>query len=1008
MIALALAVSVPLAWAQDRPNHVLELDGDGDYVELPAEPFAELEAVTVEGWVKWDAFLPHSRFFDFQGGDLRMHVAINGTIPMIRLERAGESNRHFVDTPEVLEVGNWVHLAATRSGDELQLFVNGVVFSKTRMLEGNTTRESLNLLGRANDQANPHYLRGQIDELRVWNRVRTAEEVRANMMKDHTGEEEGLLALWSFEGFAEGVVTDSGPGGHHGTLVGDAKMVEAELPDEVESPLPPDPSRIEPGNEAVLFVEGDGGGVKLPDGLLDGLEEVTLEAWVRPHQLDAGTTTLLRFGGDEPPRLRINHREAENDLHLNFGPFQDEPTQRGVAAKPVALLEPGEWSHLAVVLGPEGALLYWNGHLVGTRPEARPSDLGKDAGNWIGQSAFTGLIDEVRLWKEARTEQEIREHLRANLTGDEDGLLALWNFSSVEENTVMDAGPNAHHGTLSGAVRIEQTVRPRELKALPRVVPDSPDKVDPEGDDPALLVHESGGLILPEGVLEGLEEATIEAWIRPSLSDRKFNFLRFGGDDPTLRVSYRATEILSAEFGPLPGGKFQNVDAHPEGIVATGEWFHVALVLGPDGGLLYYNGELAGHNPETRLTDLRDHSINWIGDAGGAGLYDEVRIWKVARTQEEVRETMHIDLSGDEQGLLSLWSFSEVDGATVRDSGPGGNDGEMKPATDITMASRPDRLDPLPLPPQFQAHQGSDPVLMVPGHDSALELPAGLITGLEELTIEGWMLVDQTGSGAFIGFGTRERQPYHKLAIHMVNNPSDLRLTISDNRRSWRAYPVLAEGVLGVNRWVHVAGVITPQGGRFYVNGHLEGHHPELTLAQLDENERNELGWAMTGLIDEVRLWRVARSEGQIRENLFARLKGDEEGLLALWSFDGDDGLHVPDRSPNQHDGKLVGGARVMKASSPTGGGWEVVSGVVSDARGRPVVRARVDLWRDGMVIGTQRTSRDGAYWLPIPHGRVSSASRFALRTEGTCGWMWSPKERPPMRSLSPFRIPSL
>lgn len=44
-----MAAGAPLA-----PNRVLELDGQGAYVELPVAAFASLRQATLEAWVRWD------------------------------------------------------------------------------------------------------------------------------------------------------------------------------------------------------------------------------------------------------------------------------------------------------------------------------------------------------------------------------------------------------------------------------------------------------------------------------------------------------------------------------------------------------------------------------------------------------------------------------------------------------------------------------------------------------------------------------------------------------------------------------------------------------------------------------------------------------------------------------------------------------------------------------------------------------------------------------------------
>ena len=55
-------------------NRVLELDGKGSFVELPAGIFAQLTEATVEGWVKWQELGNQSVFFDFGRDGQEMFV----------------------------------------------------------------------------------------------------------------------------------------------------------------------------------------------------------------------------------------------------------------------------------------------------------------------------------------------------------------------------------------------------------------------------------------------------------------------------------------------------------------------------------------------------------------------------------------------------------------------------------------------------------------------------------------------------------------------------------------------------------------------------------------------------------------------------------------------------------------------------------------------------------------------------------------------------------------------
>src|SRR6185436_10573934 len=66
-----------------RSSKVLELDGNGSFVELPADAFTNLTEVTVEGWVKWESFKPMSRFFDFTFSAFELDVQNRGASPTL-------------------------------------------------------------------------------------------------------------------------------------------------------------------------------------------------------------------------------------------------------------------------------------------------------------------------------------------------------------------------------------------------------------------------------------------------------------------------------------------------------------------------------------------------------------------------------------------------------------------------------------------------------------------------------------------------------------------------------------------------------------------------------------------------------------------------------------------------------------------------------------------------------------------------------------------------------------
>jgi hypothetical protein len=99
--------------------------------------------------------------------------------------------------------------------------------------------------------------------------------------------------------------------------------------------------------------------------------------------------------------------------------------------------------------------------------------------------------------------------------------------------------------------------------------------------------------------------------------------------------------------------------------VTTGAWNHVAVVISSNGtvGTFYINGSNAGGGT-VNLSNAS--SVNeFIGSMDASGSYflqgslDELRIWNVARTQQEIIDNMDNPLTGSESGLVAYYDFDQ-------------------------------------------------------------------------------------------------------------------------------------------------------------------------------------------------------------------------------------------------------------------------------------------------------------------------------------------------------------
>lgn len=175
------------SWTTGRAGHAVQLNPDGaggGYVHLPDSIMAGARQATVACWVMLTSRGTWSRIFDFgfnrmaymchspevRDGMSRFAITINGS--------GGEQHIHG----PVLPTGRWVHLAVTLAGRDGggRLYLDGVEVAANPDLDlvpmylGNTTR---NYLGRSQYDGDP-YLSGAVDELRIFARALSADEIR--------------------------------------------------------------------------------------------------------------------------------------------------------------------------------------------------------------------------------------------------------------------------------------------------------------------------------------------------------------------------------------------------------------------------------------------------------------------------------------------------------------------------------------------------------------------------------------------------------------------------------------------------------------------------------------------------------------------------------------------------------------------------------------------------------------------------------------------------------------
>jgi hypothetical protein len=249
-------------------------------------------------------------------------------------------------------------------------------------------------------------------------------------------------------------------------------------------------------------------------------------------------------------------------------------------------------------------------------------------------------------------------------------------------------------------------------------------------------------------------------------------------------------------------------------------------------------------------------------------------------------------------------------------------------------------------------------VLYLDGSNSYIELPSDLFTNLNEATVEGWVKWDTLGSySRFFDVGINQNSI-------LVSHENDTLYFEAAHQRVNSTEPVRA------GTWCHIAAVTGQEGMKLYCNGRLLGTNayagsfslpPTLTQSYLGKSNWGAKDTDFQGAMDEVRVWAVSRNPGQIRQNMFKRLKGNEPGLLALWNFDNPANPGA-DSSLGAHHAKLMGKATTVQMAPPAA----MLSGTVADLSGRPVAAARVEVHDAARQVSSVTSDASGHYQVMV------------------------------------------
>ncbi len=835
----------------------LSFDGVDDYVTL-GNPL-ELQITgnqTIEMWLKPANFdnrqNPYAKAY---GGEGTITMEANGSLSYYygTSGKNSQSYQRVRTEANVLEIDKWSHIALVRDFDsnKISWYIDG---EEATLIDSFTPNYEAAVAGTNSAYIGNGYtnnFEGEIDEFRIWSTARTADEIQGNLYTSLDGTEDNLVAYYNFdEDYLDSdTITDLTANSNDGTLTNgdDTNFVDSEIPTfvgyidlELDNEVTNEPGIIvnyqidsnstatqdedfynsqtdvsttdgEPQTNSIFIPKGEDSGriylTALPDAVVEGDEEInltllpdfnqaisldgrddyieltdetvagafdhgstafTITGWLKPNSLSSDDTNhsvenvfLARASDLFNDNFELGVTTGGNlDLYLDTN-GGDTTIQLGNGE-----LTTGEWHSVAVVFDAGNVTAYidgnkYTGSVSGTQLDGASGSPFTIGGSLHVDTFYDGEIEELGLWDATLSKSEIEAALSKTLIGNETNLVAHYNFNqdSVDGTAIYDSTNNINNGTL---------VTNNKVLSL-----------DGSGD------YVSIGNVLPNAY-------TKEAWIKLGSGSGGKNIIS-SGDGTSTHAFYVSG---SGQLRSGHNGDWSTVQ--DDETLDRDTWYHVAVTYdGSSDMKLYKNGVLI--DTATGIDSLGDNIATNIGKHNGGNYFpgeiDDVRIWNVVRTADEIKSNFdtRLDSPETENGLVAYYTF---DDNVADDQSGNGNTGSLNDNAstvtvtdnDVPITNLTDSITYDPLAAGGASYNVDSTIsATIEIKDSQTYTSAVVIVDEygDEVTSDNPVIVDEDGNGNFFVKLTSEPTDTVDYEISLSTGSDSITIVSSFDSTNW-------------------------------------------------------------------------------------------------------------------------------------------------------------------------------------------------------------------------------
>ncbi len=209
-------------------------------------------------------------------------------------------------------------------------------------------------------------------------------------------------------------------------------------------------------------------------GIVDFTEKsITIEFWMNLSAADVEKIAILGTSGTDAGFLVSVRQNSANANALELRLFAKD-TQKNTAHFYIPReYFVGKWVHIAYVISAEEekAYAYVNGGYYGEKNAFGGyygnSTTALGIGQWLSDPKPYGKLADIRIWKIARSGDEIAENYNKPLNGSENGLYAYYNFNDFAQIVPNVVNPGTNNGSLAPSATWSDVHGYEVLSAIP-------------------------------------------------------------------------------------------------------------------------------------------------------------------------------------------------------------------------------------------------------------------------------------------------------------------------------------------------------------------------------------------------------------------------------------------------------------------------------------------------------------------------------------------------------------